>query len=379
MAGLLLTNDKNFKLTGGLRLPEILARRSNNRPLRTATFGNSLYAGTSGLSFSDHAIRTLGPYLNQIKNGGVAGNTSTMMIARMVADIPLKSEVVIFGEGPNDAGSLTVLQHRTNMETILKYILSIGAIPVLVASSPRNTYETLINSYVAAEMALAEKYGITFIDPWDGLVDRSTGTWGAGNSPDGIHPTFDGHHTAGIALAAGCIGTTKTTWRPRCNVGGTAGYCLAGNNRLMLTASGGLATDWTKIGSGTTVETNATAPGGYIGNFQKIAAASSTGNPYLRRRITTGWNAGDELMVVMSYQIDATYGEIAQITATIDGSTGVTLIYPTEDLTNSGAMFLYPTSTTQIDITAIVYGPSATVSVAFGEFEVYNLTALLTR
>lgn len=364
---------------GGRYLPQVLASRPGGRPLRVTTFGNSLFAGTSNLSFASHAVWFLGPYLHLLKNAGVAGNTTAQMVARMVADIPATSEVVLIGEGPNDQGAgVTVAQHIANLATIIEYVLSIGAVPVLIAAPPKSSGVTTINNYVAAEHALAERYGILFCDPWMTVVDTATGSYASGFNGDGVHPNYAGHVEAGIQLADLLIGAKKTTWQPRDNVGGSSPYLLGGSNRLMLTVSSGLASGWTLIGTGP-VLTNGAAPAGYAGNFQKIASNAGSGNPYLRYRQSAGFVAGDELMVHAAYRFVPTPGQIGQISANYDTSLSESLIYPREAITGRSAMSIFVGSTANFDINAQVLGSSTTITVEIGEFEIYNITALLNR
>lgn len=361
-----------------------LARRPNKVALLTSTLGNSIFAGVNRISFSDQAIWRSSEVATWIKNGGVAGNTSAMIVARMATDVPAGTQICVFGEGSNDAlQGVSVATHRTNIEAIIVYLLSRFITPVLIITAPNTTKSAVINGYVAAEQALAWKYGIAAFDPWRASVDVTTGDWVVGDTTDSTHPTFAAASTAATALMNFLTGvTTAQGFGPRANSAGTAGYNLSGGNCMMMTDTNadGVPDGW--IIAGTATASNPSAPAGFSGKMARITGTGATGSPYLRKIITTGWQAGDELMISMAIEAHAvsTSGNYF-LTVKVDGGPEINILNGgLFDITGQRInYFITPTTTTQIEIYAKVNGTLTDNYIGIGEFEVYNMTALLSR
>lgn len=362
-------------------LPDVIRGLARRSSLKARTLGNSLYAGVFGVSWSDQAIHQSGPSLSWVSNGGVASDTTAMMLARIATAVP-DGDICIFGEGPNDSGSLTVKQHRENLEAIILYCLNKGILPVLIASSFSNSNSAIITSFYASEIALAEKYGITIIDPWINFIDTSTGSWVSGSNADQVHPTALTSRAAAIEFAKSVNGTIPPTpFAPRSNISGTSGYLISGGNcfNLLDANSDGVPDGWGKAGTATASLID--APSGFRGKFAEIKGAAASGNPYLRKIITTGWQTGDEIL--LSFAVQSTLGNSGSvaISVTYDTSTSVNIL-PSSTIAMSAQRKLVkfrPTTTSQIEIYFRIDGSGTDNSLSFGEFEAYNLTALLNR
>lgn len=342
-----------------------------------ATLGNSLYAGVFGISFATNAL-IRSPGLTMIYNGGVAGETSLQIRAR-VPDIPISAEYVFFGEGPNDQGAgVTPQQHYANLYGIGQDLLNRGHTPVLITSSPRNTKSVEIGNYVAADMLAAADLGIDCLDPWS--LDIATGGW-SGSVPDPVHADFTRLQESADNLVASIAGTRKASFAPRANIYGSAPYCLNGGNGLMLNASAqnsGVPEGWVLAGSAT--PSIVAAPAGFKGNFLKLTGAGTSGNPYVRRFITSGWSVGDELLA--TFVVEGTNLGDANRNVTLDAKAdGVALLPLYANVSQSFAaqrmhIRIKPTTLTQLEFYIRLNGAATGHSISIGEFEVYNLTKL---
>lgn len=366
--------------------PDILtvARRYAMSPVKrslpAATLGNSLFAGVNGVSFSSEGVAQ-GAFVAWINNGGVAGNTSAQMLARFSTDVPSAAEALIFGEGPNDIGtSVTTATHRANLEAIVNAALARGITPVLIATSPRNGYAVGNGGYLAAEMALAYKYGIGFFDPWIGnTVDITTGDPASGTTSDGIHYVLANGLIAATNLGAYLSGATPDSpFTPRSNVGGTPGYCLLGGNNFLLTNSGDVPSGWTLGGSAS--GSIQSAPSGYRGSFARVTGNSAGGSSTLYRTISSGWQAGDTLVLSAAIQSDGTAGSVS---FGLNYDSGASLNFLSGSVSQVAAhrvvRLFTPSTTASMTVSATVNNSVTGNFVQFGEIELYNLTAALTR
>lgn len=96
-----------------------------------------------------------------VVNAGIGGNTSAQMIARFASDVPADSKYVVFNEpGVND-GLATPATIRANLETLVRLIRGIGAIPIFVGMPPLSTLPA-ISSERARELLAQVGDGTAF-------------------------------------------------------------------------------------------------------------------------------------------------------------------------------------------------------------------------
>lgn len=359
-------------------------RATANLTKAIATLGNSIFAGVSGISFIDQALWGLGDIFNWTKNGGIAGNTSAMMLARVATDVPDSSQCCVFMEGSNDGlNNVPVTQHRANLEGIIVNLLNRRIVPIILISAPLSTKASLVASYIAAELALAAKYGISAYDPWGGpggVVDQTTGDWKAGLSGDNVHPTFAAAITAKNQTITMMRANTLAGFVPRANVAGTSGYLLSGGNGLFLGAvTSGVPAGWSLAGSATA--SVQAAPAGFQGNSARITSAAGTGNPYLTKSITTGWQPGDEILVSFAVGTNAAPNPLQTfLTIRVDGVEQNIINGAVDSFAmNRRQVVIKPTTSSPIQIYLKVNGTGTGSWIEIAEFEVYNLTALLSR
>lgn len=368
-----------------------LSTRPNGVPLRACTLGNSIFAGINGISFSDAALNLGAGAVTWISSGGVAGNNSQQMYARIATAVPADAEVCFFGEGPNDValGAGGVTSHRVYMELIIQWLLSRGMTPVIVMASPYNNHADQIGAMCAVEFALAQKYGIDCVDPWLDNVDLPSGWWTSGANSDPVHPTYNTAVSAANRLAgwiAGTIGNTQ--FSPRSGGLSQAGYCLTVGNNFMLTDTNadGIADNWTQQGitAGNATPSLTAAPTGYRGKFQRLTSNGiGASNPNLNISVA-GANVGDDILISYAMEAGSLNGPANQ-TANLSvtngpiagnqGLAGLQLATPAQRM----AYRFKKAAAGSIQFFMSVNTVGSGNYVGIGEFEIYNLTALLAR
>lgn len=135
-------------------------------------------------------------------NGGVGGNTTEQMIARLES-IPAGTKTVLVMEATNDAASgVTASNHAENMKTIFEYIISNGMRPVLVIAPPHDTSarSIIVDQMNMFDYLVAQSLGVACFDIWSQFTNPSNGAWVSGASDDGTHPNPATEQVAGYSL-----------------------------------------------------------------------------------------------------------------------------------------------------------------------------------
>lgn len=358
-------------------LKEFIASFPGYTGLKTAIFGNSIVAGVGGGNMLQQVVYQ-GTGMVLSTKAGVAGNTSAQMLARVNTDIPDSTKVCFLLEGTNDgAASVTTQQHAENYRSIIENLLGRGILPVIIASPPHSTYPAAMEAYRVAEFLLAREFGISIYDPWMAYVDTTTGAWLAGSNIDVSHPNLATQEGAAAKILAFIAGSeTPPAMGPRSNTSGTAAVCISGGNNYLLTDTNadGIADGWTKAGTATASIVDATV--GFRGKFQKITNAGASGTPYMRKIITTGWSVGDRLLLVCVIEADASPTN-GNVYLDVKHSGVNTNVINATVYDMAARRFFYeftPTTLDQLEFYFKVNGTGTGAYIAFGEFDVHNLT-----
>lgn len=145
--------------------------------------------------------------MNVIRNAGIGGNTTEMMLARMDTDVLAYSpDIVILGGVTNDHGQgFTDDRIRGNIRELVRRVKESGATPVLRTTPPVSTAASagLYTNVTARRqavlrhntwlMAWAASQGIPVLDIYPPLADANSGGYKPGLSSDGVHPTEAAH------------------------------------------------------------------------------------------------------------------------------------------------------------------------------------------
>jgi lysophospholipase L1-like esterase len=191
------------------------------RPRTIIPFGDSITETSSvreggssgittqyGMGYAETAIRLAGGW-TQIHNAGIAGNTSTQMLARIQSDVIAKQPgACLLMAGTNDVVvGMTTQQVQTcmnNIERMVLMLLNANILPILVTIPPKNgsagageVVRGLTQRMIRFYYLLSEYYGIPLADIYRACVNPVNGTWTSGLASDGTHPD-----PAGIAVIA---------------------------------------------------------------------------------------------------------------------------------------------------------------------------------
>jgi lysophospholipase L1-like esterase len=274
-----------FALTGrrdAMLSPMVIAGDSISS---TAYAGMALGAALGGWPLGQNLDATT-PW-----NTGVAGNTSTQLLARFDTDVIAKApKVVHILIGTNDAGnSFTIATSAANIRAMVAKCRAVGArvilgtIPPTASTSPtdRKARVIALNQWIC-RYAIQQR--LELADYYRALVDPATGAYLSGyDSGDGVHPTAAGIGVMGAELAASLSRIPSASVLLSKDANDPWNFCV---NGLWLSS---WATGWTASGSPTGVTVSTTSGDANIqGNWGKIAAVSSSGvATYFQNRSTT--------------------------------------------------------------------------------------------
>lgn len=264
----------------------------NSSGARLGCVGNSLLNfATTFLSVAAGA--TDGKVLLEQKSA-VSGATSAAMLAQ-VPNVPITCNSVAFMEGTNDAAaSVTITDHISNMKAVANAISGRGFVPVLIACPTRETTVSTINSYWLPERVLAEDIGIPYVDPWSRYIDTD-GSWVAGATSDGDHPTSATMTQVGLDMAD-LITTGKTGYLlPRSNSLGEGLF----SNALLLSDgdANGRPDGWSRLTVTGENFSLAAATHPARGNKCTVVVSQTVNAEVYRTTGATGWSVGDTLRV----------------------------------------------------------------------------------
>ncbi len=167
--------------------------------IRLVTLGDSI---TSTRSVDVHPCGNGWPAfltlpLADFHNAGIAGNTTTQMLARLSPDVlaHTPTDVTIMG-GTNDlSAGFPTATTLANLGSIIDQVRAAGATAWLQTIPPRSTTPATIQAVItlnAALRTLAGQRGARLIDTWAALAGPG-GSWAsAGYVCDTVHPTDTG-------------------------------------------------------------------------------------------------------------------------------------------------------------------------------------------
>jgi lysophospholipase L1-like esterase len=278
----------------------VAAANRRTRAQRAIGFGDSIMQASDGVasgyggSWFSKLAELSGQRIQRVRNAGIAGNSTTAMLARLNADVLTQRGDIVVVEAitPNDdPATVTLAQQQRNVRSIIEQCLYRNK-RVIVCDGPPNN-----NPAIAARMrtmstwvrSLATQMGLDVIDLFTPVGDPATGAWLPGFTADGVHPNAAGQD----AIATFNAARVPDDLRPApvlANLGDTTNL-ITGNGLFEVdTNADGYADGWTNSGlaAGSLI---ARADG--VGNWQSITGDQST--DYLQQAGITGWNVGDTL------------------------------------------------------------------------------------
>jgi lysophospholipase L1-like esterase len=320
--------------------------------------------------------------------GGVAGQTSAQILARVNDFVATGAKTIVIQCGVNDGNGGWGTTTRTNLDAIIAGVISRGGVPVLATTppsgssgSPPSTATKLArasyNEYVRNKSA---SLGTPIVDYYAALADPTGDYFLAAYNNDGIHPNAAGWALVGQALCNALLPLLPAA-NPVLPFTNTD-QASKSTNCLMLNSSAGFATNWSRSGgSGNGTPTVVAAP---VGNWQLMTSASSPGNSscWIQAIPVTAGNL-HRLVFVASWsgtpinvQIDTISSGATSYSAYVPMFGSPT--YSSPMLTVTGAVCQYDftpaAGVDHINVEMIVQ--SGTGTAQWSQFAVYDITAI---
>jgi lysophospholipase L1-like esterase len=275
----------------------------------------------------------LGQRLQPIYNGGVGGETTTQILARVgtIAALNPKPGWCLVQGGSNDAtAGITAATTIANVKATYDALLAAG-IGVIATTVPPHSAAASLTGAGPINRAIKEyaqtKAGIILVDWYPYLADPSAGTFLVG-SDDTIHPNAGGASTMGRALAD----VLSVAFPPADQLiaANTDSQNLIANGMFVGTAgalgtsTGQLATSWTSRFGANAALSKVARSDGPLAPWQQVALTSpglTTGDMY----VTWPAVAGDVVVAEVEFEIDSgtltTLTDLALIVARASGTT----------------------------------------------------------
>jgi lysophospholipase L1-like esterase len=231
---------------GAQVLTDITAQRSGNR---VCSLGDSL----SGLNATDtrwaptfltYAVLVSKGQMQFVHNGGISGQTSDQILARIVEVTGAACDKVYVEAGSNDiAAGSTAAVVEANLTQMYAQILAAGELPIATTIPPRGTFYAQVNTLNAWIRRTALKLEIPLFDMYAPVTDATTGGYKTGYSGDAIHPQGVAVRLVGTQAFADVQSVLPAahTLLPASNSDPTNIV----TNALMITSSGGVPAGWT--------------------------------------------------------------------------------------------------------------------------------------
>lgn len=246
---------------------------------RVILIGDSITAYGSASGWALYVEMVSNGRIRVVKDAAVAGQTSYQMWPRMDTDVALsagRADELWVMAGANDVSAArTSAQFAGDLGEIIRKGISYGLRVRVFCMPPNNTNSSTALKFREVTSAVALKWGVDFIDPWQGCVDPSTGGFNASDTIDGVHPSAAGHTKAGQAVVSLLnIPTAHAIALPVQNAAN--GGMMANPLFVTDTNADGLADGMG--GSGGTYSLVAST----YGNKQRLSASGATGPMYIQ-------------------------------------------------------------------------------------------------
>lgn len=250
---------------------------------RVIGFGDSITAGGNAVSFFDLACILSNQRFRHVANLGVAGNSSTDMVARLetaVAYAGLADYAIVLG-GTNDIQIASTDTTIANLTTICSLLAVNGITPIMCTIPPHNGYN--VPQIIALNLWIryyAAKMGYHCVDFFAALVDPSNSNFVAAYSDDGLHPNYAGARVMANLLLTNVLPRIGAEPVPLAatNSGDTANKF---SNPLFMNVTGSDPTGWAlQSGSETgTITHSVTTNSLVLGKVWQFACTTAGGAP----------------------------------------------------------------------------------------------------
>ena len=314
-------------------------------------------------------------------NGGVTGDTSAMLLARMDTILAQSPEVVHVQIGANDAGQdVPVATFAANIIAIRAKCDRAGVPMTIGTVAPRDstagtTVRDLITSYNLWLRAWCLRAGVPLAPVHAALVDATTGYLHASyDSGDGTHPNDAGH----LAMASAIAATMATVLPARPWPVYSAGLGLIDDPLMAVSGNGTLGVNGAATAS-LVAASNGDLP---YGGWKRFTVANGTGaTAYIDAvaKGVTAFSPGDVMLVAM-YLRGSTAAALNKVSIRNQSGTIRNVIFEASPSATPGPILKTVTATAG-DTNFGVYWTAAvpassSVTFDIGAFDIFNLTAL---
>lgn len=331
---------------------------------------------------------------NFMGNGGVAGDNSTQILARVPAVIALGPQVVTVLAGTNDLSQgVDFSVWSANIDAIATQLRAAGIRVVLCTIPPRD-----VTTYLATQLTwnrwltdYARDHGHDLIDFFGLLVEPTTGVWKTGyDSGLPPHPSQLAH----LAMAQLVISQVAVAAYSPIQAQLTSGDTANLINNPMLTGTDNAPQYWVISGSTSADYTEgAVTDSDFIGRAWEVAYTSVAATGVFRQlksfNLTTGFAVGDTMLMCAKLKVVSSSGNTPssssglKFQAICQGATPNTF-NPVSSIGIQAPAglhwfkFVVPAGTTILQLSTIVgflpVGANFTAHV--GQFGLFNLTAM---
>lgn len=264
-------------------------------------------------------------YLNQrldvVKNAGIAGNTSTALLARYDADvIAFNPGIVSLLIGTNDpAAAIPLTTTQANITAMLDKNRAAGAVTVIRTIPPQDADDTTkknfriqLNNWIKT---LTSRKDVIVIDIMPNVTNPATGNYAASMSYDAVHFGALGAQAVGKKMADALAPILPAWDRLPSSAFDPDNYLTNG----WMVGDGATyheATGWTFSGTGLVLSKVARTDG-VQGEWQQIVTTAAESTQKLNRTITLGGAGqlavGDTVQCFTEFETDAAnWGSVAQ-------------------------------------------------------------------
>lgn len=319
-------------------------------------------------------------------NGGVSGDHSGMLLARMDGIIASGAQTLFVMIGTNDVGnSLSMATTQSNIEAIKTKAdqaglpIAFGTIPPrgtgatgaqLDATNARNLW---LKSWCASQ-------GVPLADTWAALVDRTTGLLAAAyDSGDHVHPNDAGHAQLALTIAP----VIEELVEPPVWPVQSASVGLLSDPLQALTAGATYADDmWVLTAGAPDIYDVVAASGGDLpaGQWTRVGYTNSSAFATMAATIDpTKWGAGDKLAFFLYVRGDRV-GSVNKVQVFNQGNTALTVALDSPPVATLGPVaFSYTVPSTgtptALKLAVTMKGTAGSPSwMDVGACDVFNLT-----
>lgn len=309
---------------------------------------NGSTAGNFSYSYSSQAVLMVGGMVARPDSieAGTAGETTAQMLARLPALLASGVQALVLLGGTNDANqAVSLTTFRTNVTAIVTAAKAAGIPVVLCTVPPRPTSvavatRTLIDGYNDWLRSVAPSFSCELADAYAVLVDTTTGGMlAAYDSGDAIHPNGPGHRRIAVEVARAMRRAAGLTETSKVGIVRTVSPTNLITDPLVV---GGTVrpAGWFEQPGGTGTaptyslvsDTSGVLPAGRWAEMDFDATASGGSRKLSSNAVTTGYAAGDKLLLCAHIQVEDVSGtwmtDVNALTAAVrlylvNGGTGV--------------------------------------------------------